>query len=84
LRISGDHTINEIKNKMITNLQLRNLLGAEVKNCNDKELSQIRELLTSMASIEYEVYCQNRDKINAAISNNRQDISPNNFTKLAA
>lgn len=69
---------------MITNLQLRNLLGAEVKNCTDNELSQIRELFTSMASIEYEVYCQNRDKINAAKSDNRLDISPNNFTKLAA
>jgi hypothetical protein len=69
---------------MITNLQLRNLLGAEVKNCTDNELSQIRELLTSMASIEYEVYCQNRDNINAAKSDNRLDISPNNFTKLAA
>ena len=82
--ISGDPTIHKIRNKMITNLQLRNLLGAEVRNCTDNELSQIRELLTSMASIEYEVYCQNRDKINAATSNNRQDISPNNFTKLAA
>jgi hypothetical protein len=69
---------------MITNLQLRNLLGAEVKNCTDNELSQIRELLTSMASIEYEVYCQNRDKINAAKSDNRQDISLNNLTKSAA
>jgi hypothetical protein len=84
LRILGDPTFHEIKNNMITNLQLRNLLGAEAKNCTDNELSQIREILTSMASIECEVYCQNRDKINAATSDNRQDISPNNFTKLAA
>jgi hypothetical protein len=69
---------------MITNLQLRNILGTEVKNCTENELSQIRELLTSMASIEYEVYCQNKDKINAATSNNRQDISPRNFKKSAA
>lgn len=69
---------------MITNLQLRNLLGAEVKNCTDNELNQIRELLTSLATIEFEVYCQNRDKINAATSNNRQDISPNNLIKIAA
>jgi hypothetical protein len=47
---------------MITNLQLRNLLGAEAKNCTDNELSQIRKILTSLASIECEVYCQNCDE----------------------
>lgn len=69
---------------MITNLQLRNILGAEVKNCTDNEISQIKELLKTMATIEYELYCKNKDKINAATLNNRQDISPRNFKKLAA
>jgi hypothetical protein len=70
--------------KMISNLQLRNIIGSEVKNCTEKELNQIRELLTSLATIEYKTYCQNRDKINAAKSNNWLDISSQNLTKLAA
>jgi len=69
---------------MISNLQLKNLLGAETKNCTEDELNSIRELLTALASIEYETYCQNRDKINAATSDNRLDISPRTLTKLVA
>jgi hypothetical protein len=69
---------------MISNLQLKNLQGAEIKNCTEDELNSIRELLTALASIEYETYCQNRDKINAATSDNRLDISPRTLTKLVA
>lgn len=69
---------------MISNQQLKNLMGAELKNCTEDELSSIRELLTVLASIEYDNYCQNRDKINAATSNNRLDISPRTLQKLAA
>ena len=69
---------------MISNSQLRNIIGSEIKNCTEKELNQIRELLTSLATIEYKTYCQNRDKKNAAKSDNRLDISSQNFTKLAA
>ena len=72
------------KNKMISNLQLRNIIGSEIKNCTENELNQIRDFLSSLASIEYDMYCQNRDKINAAKSNNWLDISSQNLTKLAA
>ena len=72
------------KNKMISNLQLRNIIGSEVKNCTENELNQIRDFLSSLASIEYDMYCQKKDKINAAKSDNRLDISSQNFTKLAA
>jgi len=61
---------------MLSNSQIRNIIGAEIKNCTDDELSSIREFLTALASIEYETYCLNRDKINAANSIQRQDISP--------
>ena len=69
---------------MISNLQLRNIIGSEVKKCTENELNQIRDFLSSLASIEYDMYCQNRDKKNAAKSDNRLDISSQNFTKLAA
>jgi len=65
---------------MISNLQLKNLLGAETKNCTEDELSSIREILTSLASIEYKTYCNN----NAATFINQLDISQKNVSKLAA
>ena len=61
---------------MITNLQIRNIIGSEIKNCTDKELNLIRELLTTLATIEYEVYCQKKVVINAAETNKLRDISP--------
>lgn len=61
---------------MITNLQIRNIIGSEIKNCTDKELNLIRELLTNLATIEYEVYCQKKVVINAAETNKLRDISP--------
>ena len=69
---------------MISNQQLKNLMGAELKNCTEDELSAMRELLTVLASIEYEIYCQNKNKNNAASSNKRLDISQENTPKLAA
>jgi hypothetical protein len=72
------------KNKMISNLQLKNIIGSEIKNCTENELNQIRDFLSSLASIEYDMYCQKKDKINAAKSDNRLDISSHNLTKLAA
>jgi hypothetical protein len=69
---------------MISNQQLKNMMGAEIKNCTEDELSSIRELLTALASIEYEIYCQNKNKNNAASSNKRLDISQENTPKLAA
>ncbi|MBM3417966.1 MAG: hypothetical protein FJY17_03465 [Bacteroidetes bacterium] len=69
---------------MISNQQLKNLMGAELKNCTEDELSSIRELLTALASIEHEIYCQNKNKNNAVSSNKRLDISQENTPKLAA
>lgn len=69
---------------MISNLQLMNLLGSEVKNCTEDELSSIRELLTALASIEYEMYCQNKNMNNAASLRKRLDISHENLPNFAA
>lgn len=69
---------------MISNLQLMNLLGSEVKNCTEDELSSIRELLTALASIEYEMYCQNKNMNNAASFRKRLDISHENLPNFAA
>ncbi len=69
---------------MISNQQLKNLMGVELKNCTEDELSSIREILTSLASIEYKTYCQNKDNNNAATFINQLDISQKNVSKLAA
>lgn len=60
---------------MISNLQLRALLGSVGNNCAENELNQIRELLITLASIEYQVYSYNKDKVNAAIIKEPHDIS---------
>ena len=69
---------------MISNQQLKNLLGAEIKNCSEDELSSIREILTALASIEYEIYCQNKSKNNAASLRKQLDISHENIPNIAA
>jgi hypothetical protein len=60
---------------MITNLQIRNIIGSEIKNCTDSELNVIRELLTTLATIEYEGYCKKKVDINAAETNKLRYIS---------
>lgn len=69
---------------MISNQQLKNMMGAEIKNCTEDELSSIRELLTALASIEYEIYCQNKNMNNAASLRKRLDISHENLSNFAA
>lgn len=69
---------------MISNQQLKNMMGAEIKNCTEDELSSIRELLTALASIEYEMYCQNKNMNNAASLRKRLDISHENLPNFAA
>ena len=60
---------------MLSNNQIRNFLGSQVKICTEKDINDIREFLTALASIEYESYCENRNKKDAAKSNNLLDIS---------
>lgn len=60
---------------MLSNNQIRNILGSQVKNCTEKEINNIREFLTALASIEYDYYCDKRNKKDAAKSNNPLDIS---------
>jgi hypothetical protein len=61
---------------MISNLQLKNLMDAETKNCTVYELILIQEFLTVLVSIDYHVYSYHRDKLNAAFTNELHDISP--------
>jgi len=60
---------------MISNLQLKIIVGASVSHCTDEELNQIRELLTCLATIEFEVYRENRDKFHAGANAKLLDIS---------
>lgn len=73
---------------MITELQLRNLLGLESKEMSDKDINSIREILITMAKIEYENYVQNKPKDNAVLLKMSPDISLKNesfeILKLAA
>ena len=73
---------------MITELQLRNLLGLESKEMSDKDINSIREILITMAKIEYENYVQNKSKDNAVLLKMSPDISLKNesfeILKLAA
>lgn len=73
---------------MITELQLRNLLGIESKGMSDKEINSIREFLITMAKIEYNTYVQNKPKDNAVLLKMSPDISLKNESieqlKLAA
>jgi hypothetical protein len=60
---------------MLSNNQIRNIIGSQVKNCSEAELSNIREFLTALASIEYASYCDKREQIDAAKTIILHDIS---------
>ena len=60
---------------MLSNNQIRTIIGSQVKNCSEKELGDIREFLTALASIEYASYCEKREQIDAAKTNILHDIS---------
>ncbi len=60
---------------MLSNNQIRNIIGSQVKNCSEAELSNIREFLTALASIEYASYCDKREQIDAAKKIIMHDIS---------
>jgi hypothetical protein len=60
---------------MLSNNQIRTIIGSQINNCTEPELSNIREFLTALASIEYSSYCEKREQKDAAKTTNLRDIS---------